>query len=115
MIFTHPQAAITFRHGPRPSGGVRSYDCKIVQSSAGMVISNTYRGAFTVWTVSWANMPATDKADLESFFIHTRGMSDQFTWTLSDGTTKTVRFKNSVLAFTEKPGGVYDISIELME
>jgi hypothetical protein len=114
MIFTHPQAVITFKHGPRPSAGGRSYDCSIMQSAAGMVISNTYRGAFTVWSLSWKNMPLVDRTDLEAFFIHTRGIADTFTWTWSDGTVKTVRFKTSALDF-EESGGAFNVSVELME
>lgn len=114
MRFTHPQAEVNFRHGPRPSGGVRSYDCTVVNTTAGIQITDTYRARVTVWSVRWQNMPLVDKTDLESFFIHTKGMADLFTWTWSDGTVKTVCFNSSALDFEEN-GGAFNITVELME
>ena len=114
MTFVHPQATIIFRHGPRPAGGVRSYDCTVAATSAGIRVVNGYRGKYTVWTITWRNMPMADRLDLESFFIHTRGVADTWTWTWSDGTVKTVRFKNSMVDF-EESGGVFSVTLELME
>ncbi len=114
MRFTHSQAEVVFRHGPRPSGGVRSYDCVVSNTTAGMMIAGNYRARVTVWSVHWQNMPLADKTDLESFFIHTKGMADLFTWTWSDGTVKTVCFNSSSLDFEEN-GDVFNISLELME
>lgn len=115
MKFDHARGTVILRKGSRPSAGVKSYDCLIKNTSAGVVISGTYRGKFTVWSVSWPNMPEDDKTALESFFIHTRGISDLFVWTWPDGTVKTVRFNNSSLQFHEKTPGVYELDLELME
>ncbi len=115
MIFYHPSASVTFRHGPRPSGGDRAYDNNVISTSAGVVIVNTLRGGFTVWSVSWGNMPLVDRTNLEAFFDAVNGMAELWTWTWSDGTVKTVRFNSSALEFTEKSHDTYSITVELME
>ena len=77
-----------------------------------------YKMAATIineWTLNFDYLSGADHTALQNFFDNTvEGPTHQFTYTHTDGSTRTVRFKDRVLKFKRRNGNDFSGSFTLI-